>query len=136
MIGKNVIDKKVSMVVGIQLLIALVFISGVGRTNQSIRNLYHSYFADIALPFGLYFLLSLNESRHAFLRPWRAKALAVFALCAGSETLQFFGIYALARVFDPLDFVMYGLGVLAAAAVDRVVLARSFSFWVDYHDCQ
>jgi hypothetical protein len=125
----NMTDKKTSMVVGIQLLIALVFISGVGRANRSAQILYHSYFADIALPFGFYFLLSLSESRHAFLKPWSIKALAVFTLCAVSETLQFFGIFALARVFDPLDFVMYGLGALAAAAVDRAVFARSFSFW-------
>jgi hypothetical protein len=125
----NMTDKKTSMVVGIQLLIALVFISGVGRANQSTQTLYHSYFADIALPFGFYFLLSLSESRHTFLKPWSVKALAVFAVCTVSETLQFFGIFAFARVFDPLDFVMYGLGALAAAAVDRAVFARSFSFW-------
>jgi hypothetical protein len=125
----NMADKKTSMVVGIQLLIALVFISGVGRANQSAQTLYHSYFADIALPFGFYFLLSLSASRHTFLKPWSVKALAVFALCAASETLQFFGIFAFARVFDPLDFVMYGLGTLAAATVDRVVFARSFPFW-------
>jgi hypothetical protein len=121
--------RKVWLVLAIQFSIAAIFILGVGKTNQSIRRLYHSYFADIALPFAFYFLLSLSEHRHAFLKQWWVKTLAVFALCATSETLQFFGVFALARVFDPLDYVMYGIGVFLAASVDRIVFAKSLSFW-------
>ena len=121
--------KKVQLVVGLQLLIAVVFVSGVGRAHESVRVLYHSFFADIAIPFGFYFLLALNDDTVTFLNPWWVKALAVFALCATSEILQFFGIFALARTFDPLDFVMYGVGVLMAASVDRGILARRVPFW-------
>jgi uncharacterized membrane protein YhaH (DUF805 family) len=122
-------DKKFWLVLALEFLIALVFVSGVGKANHSVRVLYHSYFADVAIPFAFYFLLSLSERRHAFLRPWWVKTVAVFALCATSETLQFFGIFALARVFDPLDYVMYGIGALFAACIDRWVFAARFAFW-------
>ncbi|MCD4685932.1 MAG: hypothetical protein K8S97_08350 [Anaerolineae bacterium] len=97
--------------------------------NESILKLYHSYFADIALPFAFYFLLTISETRHAFLKPWWIKALSVFALCTTSEILQYFGIFALARTFDPLDIVMYGLEVLLAVAVERGIFAPQLAFW-------
>jgi hypothetical protein len=123
-------DKKRQLVLALELLIALVFVSGVGRrANHSVRVLYHSYFADLAIPFAFYFLLSINEHQYTFLRPWWVKAAAVFTLCAASETLQFFGIFALARTFDPLDYVMYGVGALFAACIDRLVFAARLAFW-------
>jgi hypothetical protein len=121
--------KKVILVVGLQLLIASVFIVGVSRTNYSLYILYHSYFADIFLPFGYYFLLSLPRFRHSLFNNWWVRGLSVFVLCATSETLQYFGIYALAKVFDPLDFVMYGIGVGLAILIDRQIFCRFLSFW-------
>jgi len=55
--------------------------------------------------------------------------LLVFGLCALSETLQYFGVYALATVFDPVDYLMYGMGVLLAAFVDRQIFTRMLPFW-------
>lgn len=123
-------DKRVRLVIVLQVLTAFIFIAGSRVAHQSMQILYQSYFADIAIPFAFYFLLSLVEYRHGVLQAWWAKALVVFGLCAASEILQFFGIFALARVFDPIDFVMYGLGVLLAVIVDRVALTKIFSFWV------
>lgn len=121
---------KTSFVIVLELLIAALIVLGARLTDPSWLMLYHSYFADVALPFGFYFLLTLRgEAQFPLLRPWWGKALAVFALCAMSETLQYFGIYALAITFDPLDYLAYGLGVLLAALVERQVLARLFVFW-------
>ncbi len=125
----NINRGKLILVLGMQFLLALVFITGIGRSNPSTLTLYHSYFADIAIPFTFYFLLSINDHQFEFLKPWWAKALSVFLLCSTSETLQFFGVYALATVFDPLDFAMYGIGALLAAAFERGVLAPSLPFW-------
>lgn len=122
-------SKKVAFVLGMQALIAAFVVAGVGSEYELTSSLYHSYFFDITLPFAFYFLLTLNEHQHPFLRPWWVKAAGVFALCATSEMLQFIGIYALARVFDPLDFIMYATGVLLAASFERAVLARYLPFW-------
>jgi len=94
--------------------------------GENVHRFFHNYFADIAIPFGYYFLLSLIEDSFSFLRPWHNKALAVFLLVSTSEILQYFGIYALASVFDPIDIVMYAGGVLLAALVDIKVISKYY----------
>lgn len=111
------------------LIIAALFIIGADWANERIRILFHSYFADIAIPFGYYMLLFLVEDQYKPFQKWYTKALAIFLLCSISETLQYFGIYALARVFDPLDFIMYATGVLLAAFFDRIIFKRIYTFW-------
>ncbi len=118
--------KRALIVVGIELVIATMFIIGADWAGPDARRLFHSYFADLALPFGFYFLLILNEEHFAFLRPWYSKALAVFSLVSISEIMQYFGIYALASVFDPVDFIMYASGVLLAAFVDLKVISKYY----------
>jgi len=122
-------NKKKIFVVGLQLAIAVSLVLGSKLTNQPLRILYYSYYADFFLPFGFYFLLSLKGAESKYFNTWRKKALAVFVLCTTSEILQYFGIFALARVFDPIDIVMYGVGVLLAALIDREIFAKHLSFW-------
>jgi hypothetical protein len=57
------------------------------------------------------------------------KALLVFAVSSATEVAQAFGVPLLGGTFDPLDFVMFGLGVVLAVFVDRVVFDRLFPFW-------
>ena len=116
------------IVVSIQIIIVVLFILGTKLSTQSLRIIYYSYFADVFIPFGFYFLLFPLQSKCSLFEKWWVKALSIFLLCASSEILQYFGIYALARVFDLLDFVMYGIGVLIAAFVDRKLLANYLSF--------
>ncbi len=121
--------KKIITVVSLELVIAIVFVIGIDEKKHALSILYHSYFADILIPFGFYFLLVPNELRVPMLRQWEIKALLIFALCSTSEILQYFGIFALARVFDPMDFVMYGVGVALAIFVDRQIFTRILVFW-------
>ena len=74
-------------------------------------------------------LLVRVEDKYKPFQKWYTKASAVYILCALSETLQYFGVLALARVFDPLDYVIYALGVVFAALFDRVIFKRIFDFW-------
>lgn len=117
--------------VSVQLIIAFFFVLGADRTNHLFYILYQSFFADVFLPFGFYFLLSLRAEKSQFLNTWWKKVLTVFALCSISESLQYFGVYTLATVFDFLDFAMYGAGVLLAALVDKQLFARTIPFWDD-----
>ena len=118
--------RKKIIVIGIQLFLALIFVIGADWASADIHRLFHSYYADIALPFGFYFLLIMIEDSFSFFRPWHNKALAVFLLTSTSEVLQYFSIYALARVFDPLDFAAYMSGVLMAAVIDIQVISRFY----------
>ena len=104
------------------LIIAGLFIIGAEWANEKIHRLFHSYFADIAIPFGYYLLLVLLEDKYKPIRNWYLKAVVIFVLCSLSETLQYFGFFALARVFDPVDYIMYALGIILAAFVNKIIL--------------
>ena len=122
-------NKKKIVVIGMQIVLVVLLILGTKLSSHTLRIIYYSYFADVIIPFGFYFLLSLAQEKHSVFEKWQVKALSIFLLCTTSEILQFFGIYALARVFDPLDIVMYGIGVLVAAFIDRKLIAKNISFW-------
>lgn len=111
------------------LVIASIFIIGADWTSETVHRLFHSYFADVAIPFGYYLLLILFEDKFKPLKKWYIKAAAVFFLCAFSETLQYFNIYALASIFDPIDYLMYALGTSLGIFLDRILLKRLFKFW-------
>ncbi len=113
----------------IMIIISSVFVIGADWASKTVHRLFHSYFADIVIPFGYYLLLVLLEDKFEPMKKWYIKAGAVFTLCAVSEILQYFGVYALARVFDPMDFVMYALGTVLAIFVDRILFKKVFKFW-------
>jgi hypothetical protein len=112
------------------LLIAALHIASPARHAQGTwRDLYYSYFSDLILPFGFYFLLCASEMQIPILRPWWLKAGLVFGAATGAEILQFFGVYALGVTFDPMDIAMYASGALLAVLVERGVFARWLPFW-------
>ena len=45
------------------------------------------------------------------------------------KVMQAFGVPLLGQTFDPMDFVMFGVGVLLAALVDRQLLDRFLPGW-------
>lgn len=121
--------KRVRLIVFLQIIIAALLVIGASWAGEAVDILFHSYFADIFLPFGFYFLLLMVADKSKFVNTWWKRAIAVFVLVTTSETLQYFGIYALASVFDPLDLVAYGLGILLAILTDRKIFAKNLSFW-------
>lgn len=121
--------KKELVVVGIEVVLGLLHVIGIGRhSSERMFTLSASYFSDLALPFGFYFLLAINEERFAFLRRWWIKAGIVFLAAALAEVGQYFGLYILGLTFDPIDFIVYAGGVLLAALVDRL-FSLVFKFW-------
>ena len=125
---KNNRNKKY-LIIGIEIFLALMHVVGIGRHSSGrMFTLSASYFSDLALPFGFYFLLALNEERTEFLRDWWVKAGIVFLMAAFAEICQYFGLYILGRTFDPIDISVYAVGVLLAAMVDWI-FSIVFKFW-------
>jgi glycopeptide antibiotics resistance protein len=87
----------------------------------------NGYLLDILVPFAFYFLLCL--SKFSLLRSWIVKSILVFGVGFAVEIAQFFGVPIFGRTFDPVDFIMYGMGVILAAIVDTTVLPRIVEFW-------
>ena len=119
-------------VVGVSILtiIALIHIFRVGSyLKGDLYILYYSYVSDLIIPFGIYFLLCINELYIKILRKWYIKATIILGLTTLAEILQFFGIYALGTTFDFIDIVMYTIGVGFAVILDRLVFKQFIPFW-------
>jgi hypothetical protein len=125
--GNRTTGGRTAVAIGVLLAIALVHAFRLGsRLRGRLFVLYYSYFSDVVIPFGMYFLLCLEDTWVRFLRDWRLKALLVFGVASLIEVLQGFGVPLFGRTFDPFDFAMYASGVLLAVLVDRLVLDRLF----------
>jgi len=123
---------KILIIILIQVAIALIHVFRLGQMFQGqAYNLYYSYFSDLILPFGMYFLLSANDMTISVLRKWYVKAGLIFALATFAEICQFFGIEVLGVTFDPFDILMYGIGVSLAAIIDVKVFSRYLGFWAN-----
>lgn len=107
---------------GVALLVgALHFVSGPGQDGPW-AGFVNGYLIDLALPFSMYLLLGLVEAR-----PWPSpawRAACVFGAAALVETLQYAGLPIFGRTFDPVDYLMYALGVGAAVLFEAFVVAR------------
>lgn len=122
---------KILIVILIQIVIALVHAFRLGQIfNGQLYILYYSYFSDLILPFGVYFLLSINDKSIPALRHWFIKAGTIFLLTSAAEICQFFGLEVLGVTFDPIDILMYGTGVLLAAFIDVKVFTPNLGFWI------
>jgi hypothetical protein len=120
-----VIRKKI-LIIGIMIPIALIHFFTGSNYKGPYPELVNGYLLDILVPFGFYFLLCLNE--FAPLRPWIVKSILVFGVASFVELAQFLGVPIFGRTFDPVDFIMYGIGVILAAILDTIVLSR-IGFW-------
>ena len=128
--SQEIHTKRRAVIVGIMILIAAAHIVRPGSYLQGeLYNYYYSYFSDVVMPFGFYFLLCLDEQWLPLLRHWQVKLAVMFLLPSLAETCQYFGIPVLGSTFDPLDYGMYAIGVASAAVVDRQVFSRIFRFW-------
>ena len=121
---------KILICVLIMVSVALIHAFRLGQLfSGALYTLYYSYVGDIVLPFALYFMLALNDSQVSFLKLWYVKAGIVFTGATLMEILQYFGVYALGVTFDPLDILMYGIGVLLAALIEVKLFARYLKSW-------
>jgi hypothetical protein len=80
------------------------------------------YLIDILLPLALYLLLGISWRVLADSR--LARGLLVLAVGGTVEGLQYVGLPLFGATFDPLDLVMYALGVSGGVIVELVVAPR------------
>ena len=112
------------------ILIALIHILRVGSyLSGHLYRLYYSYFSDIVIPSGFYYLLCSAALDIQQLNSWKLKLLISFLLPSLAETLQFFKIPILGSTFDPLDYLMFGFGSALAVVMETQLFPRIFLFW-------
>lgn len=109
-------------VVSIALAVGLLhFVTGPGYQGP-FPLFVNGYLIDILAPMASYLVLGVADITP--LRGGPARALLVFAIGAASETLQYFGVELFGRTFDPLDYVMFVIGILVAVLLEKTVLSR------------
>jgi hypothetical protein len=110
-------------------VIAIIHILRIGNyLPGELSHFYYSYFSDLILPFGGYFLLCATEFKLPILRQWRPKLLISILVHALAETFQFFGLPVFGSTFDPNVYLMYAIGAILAAIIDIQVFPRIFIF--------
>jgi glycopeptide antibiotics resistance protein len=87
----------------------------------------NGYLLDILVPFAFYFLLCIPKT--TLLRLWIVRSTLVFGGSCLVEIAQLVGVPIFGRTYDPIDIIMYGLGISLAALLDTVVFRSTFSFW-------
>lgn len=80
------------------------------------------YLIDILLPFALYLLLGVSWRVLADSR--LARAILVLAVGGTVEGLQYLGVPLFGTTFDPLDLVMYTLGVCGGVIIELLAAPR------------
>lgn len=90
--------------------------------NGPFPEFVNGYLIDILLPFAMTLLLGVQDSR--VLRGRAVRSVLVFGIGFVTETLQYFGVPVFGRTFDPLDYLMFALGIGGAFVFERVVLSR------------
>ncbi|MBO0341969.1 hypothetical protein [Flagellimonas profundi] len=115
--------------VAILLTIAAIHAFRVGSyLSGNAYKYYYSFASDIMIPFAAYFSLWMNEIQFRFLRKWYIKVIICFCVMTFSEIMQYFGIYFFGSTFDWIDILMYALGSLTAAFLDKQILERLMPF--------
>ena len=110
------------LVIGIALGVGMLhFLTG-PEYRGPLRTFVTGYLINILLPFTMYLVLGIT--RHAALRSRIVRCALVFGIGALTETLQYFGVPMFGRTFDPLDYLMFGIGIISAAVFEWAVLAR------------
>lgn len=107
------------IIVGISLLTGILHVV-IGPDYHGPAHLFlKGYLIDIILPMNMYLLLQLALRKKLTIKLSRITgALLIFMLGTGIELLQLNNIPVFGATYDPLDMVMYALGVLIGLAID------------------
>ena len=126
MAADNTIRKKILIICMVVPIALLHFFTG-SNYEGPYPEFVNGYLLDILLPFAFYFLLCIPKT--SLLRLWIVRCMLVFGGACLVEISQLFGVPIFGRTYDPIDIIMYGLGISLAALLDTIVFRHVFSFW-------
>ena len=110
------------LVVGIAVGVGFLHFFAGPEYRGPLRAFVTGYLINVLLPFVMYLVLGIAD--HAVLLSRITRCALVFGIGALTETLQYFGVPIFGRTFDPLDYLMFGIGIMGAAIFEWAVLSR------------
>jgi hypothetical protein len=116
-------QKSTYLIVAISLFVGLLHII-IGPDYQGIfRDFIRGYLIDIMLPMNLYLLLQIALRKNISVSKSRIiGAVSTFSFGTMVEILQLYKIDFLGRTYDPLDILMYGIGVGLGILLDLTII--------------
>ncbi len=117
--------KSLYIIVSISIVVGLLHFI-IGPDYQGIfRHFIRGYLLDILLPMNLYLLLQISLRKNISVNKARITgALFTFAFGTIVELLQFFEIEFLGRTYDPLDILVYGIGIGLGITIDLTIIDK------------
>jgi hypothetical protein len=117
--------KSIFLIVGISLFVALLhFIIGPDY-NGIFKHFVRGYLIDLILPMNLYLLLQISlRKKISIVKSRVIGAMFTFSFGVIVEILQLLKIKFLGSTYDPLDIVMYGIGVMIGLLVDYTLIDK------------
>ena len=115
----------VSIIAGICLVTAVLHFL-IGPSYEGIlQRFFRGYFLDILLPMSIYLLLQVAlRKQYNLLKSRFVAAVSTFFFGLLAENLQFMGLNFLGDTWDPLDLVMYIIGIALGILIDLLVIDR------------
>jgi hypothetical protein len=117
--------KSIYVIVSISLFIGLLHFI-IGPDYQGIfKNFIRGYLIDILLPMNLYLLLQIALRKHISINKARIIG-SIFTFTFGTivEILQLCKIEFLGRTYDPLDILMYAIGIGLGIVFDLTIIDK------------
>jgi len=117
--------KSIYFIVGLSLSVALMhFIIGPDY-NGICKHFVRGYLIDLILPMNLYLLLQISLRKKISIAKSRViGAMSTFLFGLIVEIMQLLKIKFLGNTYDPLDIVMYGIGVMLGLLVDYTIIDK------------
>lgn len=110
--------EKRSVAIGVVLFVAaLHFVIGPNYSGP-FKTFVVGYLLNILVPFAFFLLATSTLS---FIKSRIVIAAAIFLVGCLVETLQYYDVPIFGQTFDPLDYAMYGLGVLLGMVIDTLL---------------
>jgi hypothetical protein len=117
--------KSISFIVALSLFVALMhFIIGPDY-NGIFKHFVRGYLIDLILPMNLYLLLQISlRKKFSIVKSRVIGATFTFSFGVIVEILQLLEIKFLGSTYDPLDILMYGLGVMTGILIDYTIIDK------------
>lgn len=117
--------KSIYLIVSISLFVGLLHFI-IGPDYQGVwKQFIRGYLIDILLPMNLYLLLQISLRKHlSVLKSQIFAAIFCFAFGVMVEVLQFFKIKFMGSTYDPMDILMYAIGIGLGIAIDLTIINR------------
>ena len=117
--------KSIYVIVSISLFVGLLHFL-IGPNYQGIcKHFIHGYLIDILLPLNLYLLLQISLRKKISVYKSRIlAAIVTFLFGTTVEILQLYDLNFFGNTYDPLDILMYGIGIVLGIIIDLTIINK------------